>query len=307
MKECIGLIGGHSGDSLVDKLHMRGFKVALVGGKPSEPGMITADSVLIEDLGNFKKIADFFLTYSVRYIIVGTGHIKAITLAKYLEDHGFMVSINYHNSLLAKDKVLFKTRIAQLNILTPSYLSFNDKYDIKQIITDIGLPCVIKSSTDAIQPQKANSSQELEDAIREVRATNTEVLVEKYINGNDCTVAIACDGVNMKSLGVLYYSKAKAYNLKGFDNAYSQKLPIEVENDLISLSMKIVDELNFTGLVRIDFIVDKDIYVLELNSVIVTGYSGSAYPYFKKQGVDIAEVMTDTMINIYKNKLNRTL
>jgi len=52
----------------------------------------------------------------------------------------------------------------------------------------------------------------------------------------------------------------------------------------LQIAVQIVEQLGFTGLLRIDFIVDEcseKVYVLELNTVIVTGYKGSAYPSLK--------------------------
>jgi len=303
--ECIGLVAGKSGDSLTDELHRLGYAVALVGGKESEPGMGTADYICVKDLGEREAIESFFKEHNIAFIVFGTGHVKAIQLAEYLESKGFLTNIDTTKSKLAKDKVLFKEKIESLNLHTPKYVSFNQAFDLDRIVGEIGLPCVVKSVIDFTQPQKANTIEELEAAILEVQSTGTEVLIEKYIPGNDCTVAVVSDGIEVRSLGVIYYCKAKEYQLKGFDGAYSDQLPAEQEARLNLLSETIVRELGFIGLVRVDFIVDGDIpYILELNSIIVTGYKGSAYPFFKEVGIDIGKEMTENSIRIYKNKLN---
>lgn len=302
MQECIGLVGGSSGDSLTDELHSKGYSVALVGGKTNDPGMNSADFVLVEDLSQHKLIINYFLEHKVKFIVIGTGHSKAIELARELEQEGFITSIDYSKSMLAKDKVEFKNLLMQLGIKTPKYISFDRNYGINEIVTEVGVPCVVKSATDAVQPQKSNGIEELKDAINVVIKTGTEVLVEQYVEGNDCTVAVVSDGKFSRSLGVTYYSKAKEYKLKGFENAYSVKLSKVEEDKLCDIAKKIVDGLDFIGVVRIDFIVDKEIYVLELNSIIVTGYNGSAYPFFKEQGIDIAKVQIENALKIYNNK-----
>jgi len=302
IKECIGLIGGHSGDSLTDELHKRGYIVALVAGKDNEPGMDSAEYVLTEDLSNHKLIIKYFVECNVKNVVIGTGHSKAIELAKVLETEGFKTNIDYNKSILAKDKVKFKNLLIKIGIKTPEFISFRDAYSIDEIINRIGLPCVVKSATDAVQPQKVNAKEDLQYAICNIKNTDTEVLIERYINGNDCTVAIINDGKYCESLGVTYYSKAKEYKLKGFDNAHSTQLSERKEQEICAIAKKIVDTLGFIGLLRIDFIIDEDVFVLELNSVIVTGYNGSAYPFFKIQGIDIAKKMIDTAIRIFENK-----
>ncbi|WP_265445378.1 ATP-grasp domain-containing protein [Acetivibrio straminisolvens] len=303
MNTCIGLIAGHSGDSLTDILKRKGYRVAIVGGVKNEPGMDKADFELVEDLSNYKEIIGFFREHEVNKVIIGTGHHKAILLADVLEKSGIKTNINYSKSLLAKDKIKFKEELIKLEIATPKYLSIdvNKDVSIDEITGKIAIPCVVKSSVDAIQPVKANSVAELKEAIEKVKATNTVVLIEEYIKGNDCTVAVESNGKNIRSLGVTYYCKAKEYRLKGFDGAYSRKMSEDKESEICKIAVEIAKQLGFTGLLRIDFIVDEcseKVYVLELNTVIVTGYKGSAYPFFKKQGIDIAEVMISNSLKL---------
>lgn len=296
MKKCIGLIAGHSGDSLTDKLLMRGYSVAMVGGREDEPGMNKANYVLVEDLGNHRNIVKFFNKNNVQKVIIGTGHSKAILLANNLENEGIITNVNYSNSLLAKDKIKFKDELIKGNFQTPKYMSIytNGKFSTDEIVDEIGIPCVVKSATDAVQPEKVNSAIELIKAIENVKVTDTVVMIEEYIKGNDCTVAVVSDAKNIDSLGVTYYSKAKEYKLKGFDEAYSRQVSLQTESELSDIAVKIVKDLGFVGVLRVDFIIDENsgiVYILELNTVIVTGYNGSAYPFFESQNIDIAEIM----------------
>ena len=303
MKKCIGLIAGHSGDSLTDKLKSKGYEVALVGGRKNEPGMDKANFTLVEDLSNHQKIARFFIEHGVDKVVVGTGHSKAIDIVEYLDDRGFITNINYSESLLAKDKVKFKNELISIKIKTPKFMSIDvdEHISIEKIVGEIKTPCVIKSATDAVQPQKVDTIPELKQAIEDVKDTNTVVLVEEYIKGNDCTVAVVSDGENVRGLGVTYYSKAKEYKLKGFKEAYSKKISEDKEIELNSIAIQIVEKIGFKGVSRVDFIIDEksgESYVLELNTVIVTGYNGSAYPFFKRQGIDIAEIMINNSLKL---------
>ncbi|TOG29626.1 carboxylate--amine ligase, partial [Vibrio parahaemolyticus] len=89
------------------------------------------------------------------------------------------------------------------------------------------------------------------------------------------------------------------YNLKGFSGADSVKMSQLQEEEICDLSRKLIEEFDIPSLVRVDFIVKDDlIYILEVNSVIVTGFNGSAYPFFIQKGIDISEVMVDTALTI---------
>ncbi|HHT7189438.1 TPA: ATP-grasp domain-containing protein [Bacillus cereus] len=302
--ECIGLIAGSSGDSLTDALHNRGYTVALVAGKEKEPGIDKADKKIITDLSNFYEIEEFFHNNKVQFIILGTGHSKAFRLASHLEKLGFYTSVDIPKSQIAKDKIKFKKELDRIEVPTPQYMSFNSDYDLENIVNSVGIPCVVKSPVDLIQPQKVNSKIELEEAILELLALKGEVLIERFISGVDCTVPVLSDGENVKSLGVTYYNKAVEYQLKGFENIYHPKLSKEVEREIEKLSINIIKEMGFKGLVRLDYIIENQkIYVLELNSVIMTGYNCTSYPFFKEKGIDIAQEMIDNAMKIYQKRL----
>lgn len=295
----IGLIAGSSGDSLVDELHKRDYSVAIVCGKKNEPGFSEADCSLAIDLSRHEEIYNFFALHSVSKVIFGTGHTIAFTLAEYLLAKGISLNIDPVKCNMAKDKYKFKRQLEALGINTPKTLWADDISKFKDI-KELSFPYVFKSTSDKFQPCKINNMNELELVNREVLRADSKVLVEEYIDGNDCTVAVVNDGNIIKSLGVTYYSKAKEYKLRGFNNAYSKKMTCEKEREICRIAEEIVRKLHFFGLVRIDFIVSEEIYVLELNSVIVTGYTGSAYPFFKKQGINIASVLIDNALTVLK-------
>ncbi len=287
--QTIGLIAGKSGDSLSDELHKKGYRVAIICGRMGEAGYNAAEENIISDLSEYENIIHFFQKKEVKKVIIGTGHYLAFALAQKLEGAGIKTNIDIEKSLLAKDKVRFKRKIEEMGIATPAYASFLSREEFSREGMKFPLPCVVKSNTDTVQPRKVDDRENLLEAVEDVFATNAVLLLEQYIPGNDCTVAVVNDGSTVKSLGVLYYSKAKEYGLKGFDLAKSEVMSVEEEQKICKIASDIVRKMRFPGLVRIDFIVDEKIYVLELNTVIVTGYHGSAYPFFKKQGIDIAE------------------
>lgn len=286
--QTIGLIAGKSGDSLTDELHKRGYKVAIICGRKGEAGYDAAEEKIISDLSESEKIIRFFQKKEVKKVIIGTGHYLVFALAQKLEEAGIKINIDIEKSLLAKDKVRFKRKIEEIGIETPVYESFLSREEFNKKGIKFPLPCVVKSNTDTVQPRKVDDIENLLEAAEDVFATDAVLLLEQYIPGNDCTVAVVNDGTIVKSLGVLYYSKAKEYGLKGFDSAKSEVMLEVEEQKVCKIASDIVSKMGFPGLVRIDFIIDEKIYVLELNTVIVTGYHGSAYPFFKRQGIDIA-------------------
>lgn len=305
----IGLIAGNSGDSLADQLINKGYKVLIIVGKDFEPGVKNATEYLVEDLSNKEKILKKLKEYCIDKVVIGTGHIKAIELTAYLETNGIDNSLNIEVTKLAKDKILFKKKLDEIGLLTPSFLSMNTNIitpAIKNQIEKIGFPLVVKSSIDLTQPEKVKNYEELLGAISEINETGSEILIEEFIKGSDCTVHVTNDGENTEILGVKYWSKAKEKQLKGFDNSYSLELTNELEEKIKESSRKLMLRLNVLGYCKVDFTVEGDkAYILEINTVTLTGYNSSSYKYFAEKKIDISKKMVDTALNIlYKKSLN---
>ncbi|KTF15204.1 ATP-grasp domain-containing protein [Pseudoalteromonas sp. H105] len=293
----IGLIAGTSGDSLTIELKKAGYKVALITGKAGEPGESEADFCLTCDLSQHQVIIDYFLELKVDKVIFGTGHYKAINLLPELQRNKITTNLEEKTFNLVKDKIKFKSLIDKAGVLTPRYFTFNTKDEVLGNIENIPFPCVVKSSTDLIQPAKVYSPNRLLELTQVLESRGSGILVEEFINGSDCTVAVSNDGNAISDYGVIYYCKAKEYNLEGFEGANANFLPQLLEEKICTLSKELVSLVGIKGLVRVDYIVQANqIFVLEINAIMVTGYNGSAYPFFEEKNIDIAKIMVDTSL-----------
>ncbi|CAM3832977.1 ATP-grasp domain-containing protein [Pseudoalteromonas maricaloris] len=296
----IGVVAGSSSDAIIDNLHNRGFKVAAVFGPGDHYGLDLPEYKLVEDLSNYKGVIDFFSSLSIDYVIIATGHVLAISLIPKLEGEGILTNLSYEKCKLLKDKAKFKKNLRKFGYLTPNFTLISSKQEALSIRNKVKLPIVVKSNLDATQPVKVHNLLDFDKAVESVLITNTQVLIEEYIDGNDCTVAVVTSGDIVKSLGVTYYSKAKEYKLAGFDGAYSEKMPKDIEDELCHLSEKLVMDFSIPSLIRVDFIIKEErFYILEVNSVIITGYNGSAYPFFKRKGFDVADIMVSACPYLY--------
>ncbi len=295
----IGLIAGSSGDSLTIELQKAGYKVALVCGKANEPGSELANYRLISDLSDSDTIIDFLLRLGVKKVIFGTGHFKAISLLPELSKNNIRTNLEERTFNLVKDKVKFKKLIENSKILTPKYFTFYTREEVLNSLNEIAFPCVVKSPIDLIQPVKVFHESRLLELVDLLESKGSEILVEEYIEGSDCTVAVSNDGDAIVDYGIIYYCKAKEYRLEGFEGANADVLPSSLEEKICNLSRELVSLVKIKGLVRVDFIVKSGmIYVLEINAIMVTGFKGSAYPFFEERNIDIAKIMTNTCLKI---------
>lgn len=307
----IGLIAGISGEILTQKLHDRGYQVAMIAGMQNESGTDIADYVLIEDLRNKESIKKFLQEKGVEGVVIGTGHILALQLAEYLAENGFQLSNDVKASLVAKDKTLYKRLLQEKGFKTPKYIhieTIDNVPQIEEVVNYIGLPCVVKSTIDKKLPQRANTEEELKDAISELKGIESPILLEQYVEGIDTTVPVIVKGNAAEAIIVSYYSKARACHLKGFDDLYASnnsvdKLDVETEKALRAVCERVALETGLAGLCRIDAIVTKDgeIMILEANSIMVTGVHEKQIEYgrefLQNEGIDFAGLLVESAID----------
>lgn len=309
MSSVVGLIAGISGEALAREIKKRNHKVAIIGGKSSESGMDIADFVLVTDLDNHQEILNFLIKHDINKVIFGTGHIKAFYLAEYLHSKQIKISIDPKISLVAKDKFLYKELLISLGFTTPKqfFIKSNEKFDIRKVSGYVDLPCVIKSTTEACYPKKINKYSEMEDAVKNIQNLGTDILLEDYIEGVDTTIPFISNYDNVKAVMVSYYSKAKECKLKGFDKFFNVKLDKKTEEELLRYSEEVVDKTSIIGVGRLDVIVKNNkFYVLECNSVMVTGIHANQIEYgiefLSKENVNFASLLIDNAFLIFKHK-----
>lgn len=311
MSVIIGLLGGASGKELVEQIHKAGFEVALITGKENEPGSDIADYLLVSDYKDYDKIYSWLEDLGVTHLIIGTGHRYAFQLGEALEKKGISLNINIEASEIAKEKRLFKDYITKLGFLSPAYVSIPSKesvLDIDSIVKTVGLPCVVKATVDTMLPQKANDKAELSEEIAAVLDSGSPALVEQFIKGIDLTVFVSAANGEAHALPICYYSKAEENKMRGFchEEYIKGHLSPEIEKSVLDYCEKIVLACGFEGLPRVDLMVmpEGDIYVLEANSVCVTGINERHDAYCKgtvlalrEKGIDVAEIAVTTALN----------
>lgn len=156
-------------------------------------------------------------------------------------------------------------------------------------------------------PQKTNTEEELKAAINEVLDSGSPVLVEQFIKGIDITVPVLVANGKAKAYGVCYYSKAEECDLKGFthEEYMKERLSGEDEKMVLGYCERLAVASGFEGLPRFDCVAmhGGDTYVLEVNSVGVTGISDHYEPFnnavlrpLLRKGIDLAEITVTTAL-----------
>lgn len=147
----------------------------------------------------------------------------------------------------------------------------------QQLIANIGLPMVVKAATQgsSIGTYIIKDENEILTAINQAFKYSREVLAEKFIDGQELTVALIGNNepqvlplIEITSANEFYDYESK-YTQGMCDHIIPARIGEESQAEIISISKKVYKLMGCKGFARIDFMLDKNgkPYVLEVNTV----------------------------------------
>ena len=244
-------------------------------------------NLYIKKGNKLKKYADIDVAFVCLHGLRGEDG----TVAAVLE----MSKIPYSSSSLCAssvcmDKSVFKTFAMGLNVPVVPGLTFceNDfiraKESLKNDISNLGYPVIIKPSRQgsSIGIEVCNNSSELESKLEGAFKYDKKVLVEKFLDVNkEVNIAVFEDkGSFVLSSTEEPISKDE---ILSFDNKYKKNsggfetikriVPAAIlkktEDTIKDIALKLYSNLDMFGIVRFDFLIDKDdkVYINEVNTI----------------------------------------
>ncbi|MBK9031809.1 MAG: D-alanine--D-alanine ligase [Myxococcales bacterium] len=178
-------------------------------------------------------------------------------------------------SALAMNKIKSKELFRLNNLPTaPYYVAHGDGEDAVSAHGDFGYPCVVKPAREgsSVGVTIVASERELPAAIEAAACFDGEVLVERYIAGQEVSVAVLGD----RALGAVeiapkteFYDYGAKYT-RGATNYYlPPRLSPERYRGVLAQAARAVGALGCRGATRVDLIVSEagNEYLLEVNTV----------------------------------------
>lgn len=176
----------------------------------------------------------------------------------------------------AKSKILYS--LAGIPTAPSVTLQKGEAYDIDAIVEKVGVPCVVKPATEgsALGVEIVEEKDKLDAAIKGVFEIDTLLVIEKFIAGEEITVAVLGNR-DAKALPII-----KIVPMKGefydFESKYapggSQHIcPAPFEEGLAATihdyAVRAHNALGCSGVSRSDFIIDGDgvPWILETNTI----------------------------------------
>ncbi|MBR4178188.1 MAG: D-alanine--D-alanine ligase [Bacilli bacterium] len=268
--------------------------------------------------------------------VVHGNNVEDGTLAGYLDTVGIpYVGCHVLGAALGQDKVAMKHVMMSEGLPIVDFVWFFDneyienKDDILKSIKKMGYPVVVKPATlgSSVGITYVKSEKDIESAIEEAISYDTKIVVEKAVEnllevnasvlGNyeyqrvsPLEEVMGLDEILSYADKYLSNTKTKGSGSKGMASA-SRIIPARISKDLTKdiqeTSKKVFRLLNFSGVCRIDYLIDtktNKFYVNEPNTI-----PGSLSFYlWKEAGLKYKELldeMINTAIKEYKNKTKK--
>lgn len=186
-------------------------------------------------------------------------------------------------SAICMNKVLTKKMFSYENIPTADFAiitkSSLNQYDttIKELVEKIGLPMVIKASTQgsSIGTYIVRQESDILPSIQKALAYDQEILIEKFIDGIEITASIIGneDPVVLPLIEITseneFYDFESKYTPGMCHHIIPARITAEMEEKIKLISKNVYTSLGCRGFSRIDLIIDKNgnPYVLEVNTI----------------------------------------
>ena len=178
------------------------------------------------------------------------------------------------------------------------------------VVEKIGLPCFIKSNVggSSFGVTKVKEEKQIQPAIEKAFAEGNEVIIEGFLQGTEVTCGMYKTHEKTQVFPITEVVSANEFF--DFDAKYNgqvteitpARIPQEVTNHIQQLTNQLYDILGCKGIIRADFIINKQNvpYLLEVNTTPGMTPTSFIPQQVKAAGMAISSVMED----IIENKLN---
>lgn len=178
------------------------------------------------------------------------------------------------------------------------------------VVEKIGLPCFIKSNVggSSFGVTKVKEEKQIQPAIEKAFAEGNEVIIEGFLQGTEVTCGMYKTHEKTQVFPITEVVSANEFF--DFDAKYNgqvteitpARIPQEVTNHIQQLTNQLYDILGCKGIIRADFIINKQNvpYLLEVNTTPGMTPTSFIPQQVKAAGMAVSSVMED----IIENKLN---
>lgn len=178
--------------------------------------------------------------------------------------------------------------------------------NVDEIAKKLKLPLFVKPNNggSSVATTKAYNKHDIVNGIEEAFIHDEEVIIEEFLKGTEVTCGIYHDGKTIVTLPVTeivphndFFDYDAKYNGQS-DEITPARLPKNVYTEVQKRTAEIYTLFNIKGLVRIDFIIHKDVpYFMEVNTIPGFSQASIIPQQIRAAGMKEKEVITQ-LINL---------
>lgn len=226
-----------------------------------------------------------------------------------LQGYFDMMGIPYSNcgvlaSALTFDKFICNNYLKTFgfNVADSIVLRSGDSYDVKDIVSNLGLPLFVKpnSGGSSFATTKVKEQSQLESAIEEALTEASDVIIESFISGTELTCGMYEGREGMQYLPlteVVTENEFFDYNAKykgEVDEITPARISKELTSEIQQLTHRIYKLVDAKGIIRADYIVSNNVpMLLEVNTTPGMTETSFIPQQISAAGLNIKDVMTD--------------
>ena len=233
--------------------------------------------------------------------VVQFGGQTAIKLTKALVEMGVPILGTSERDIdRAEDREEFDKILESCGIPRPAGHTVFTLEEALGAARDLGYPVLVRPSyvLGGQGMEIARSDADIREFLARITALmevkEHPILVDKYVEGQECEVDAVCDGEDILVPGIMEHLERAGVHSGDSISVYpAQSLPHEICMQLVEHSRALARALHVQGLINIQFIVkDGRVYVIEVNP-----RSSRTVPYISKvTGVPIVKLATRVLL-----------
>ena len=303
----ICIIGSGGREHAICKTISLSSKVSKIYCIPGNAGTKQLAENIDLDINDFGKILKFLKKSKVDLVIVGPEKPLVNGIVDYLEDNNIKVfGPRKIPSQLEGSKTFTKNICKEYNIPTAKFGIFKKKEETINFLKNSKFPIVIKA--DGLAAGKgvyiSNNLSEAEEAVNEIFngkfGIAYKILVEEFLNGEEMSFFVICDGKNFKIFKTAQDHKRVnegdegkntggmgAYSPSGLINEVLER---KIIDKIISPTLKAIEEMGekyigflYAGLM----IVDNEPFLIEYNVRMGDPECQTILPLLKTDLIDV--------------------
>jgi len=269
MKKLLITGGSHSEYPVIQAAQAQGWYVISTGNDEGALGHMTADKYVKGDYSNKEWVLKLALDEQVEAIISGANDFAYISTAYACEKLGLPGHDSYETARTIHIKNNFREMTERIGIRTPKIRKCCNESDIRQAVTEIGFPLLVKP-VDLTGGKGVKTCIEMNETIEAFYAAmevtrEKYVIVEQFISGSAHGITTL-----LKNKKVVWYSiDNEQYGINKYlvlGACSPSDIPQHAEFTLVNNIEKIAQHCELVdGLFHTQFILDKSDYPIMID------------------------------------------